>query len=223
MAMKRFIFFLSLFLMTTSAYTQAQDIEVFEKKDGNKNIVIARNTGKVSYLVTLKIEASGMDITPGMNVEAVVPGGYMKEMATLTPRPGAEWSYGYEVSFIEYIGELPKTPATSSTSTQPVPKGSAAAAINAPSTAESESASIIVYTQTGCGRCAFVKKEMKAKGIVFKEIDVNSGTPEVNTMWMQLREGGFTGDSVTMPVVKANGKLHYNIKDLAAFVHELEL
>jgi len=36
-----------------------------------------------------------------------------------------------------------------------------------------------------------------------------------------LRDGGFTGDSVTMPVVKVNGKLHYNIKDLTGFVNGL--
>ncbi len=215
--MKLLVSFLTLFLIATSGFTQPKDIEVFEKKDGNKNIVMARNVGKVSYLVTLTIEATGMDITPGIKVEAVVPAGYMKELATLEPRPGEGWSYGYEVSFIEYSGQLPKPSA------QAVPPAAAAAATTTTSSSEIADAPIIVYTQVGCGRCSFVKKEMKAKGITYKEVDVNSGTPEVNDMWMQLRQGGFTGDSVTMPVVKANGKLHYNIKDLAAFVNELQL
>lgn len=216
--MKLLVSFLTLFLISTSGFTQPKDIEVFEKKDGNKNIVMARNIGKVSYLVSLTIEATGMDITPGIKVEAVVPAGYMKELATLQPRPGESWSYGYEVSFTEYSGQMPK-PASS----QPVPEQSAAAVAAVASTSDLADAPIVLYTQVGCGRCSFVKKEMKAKGITYTEVDVNSGTPEVNDMWMQLRQGGFTGDSVTMPVVKANGKLHYNIKDLAAFVNELQL
>ena len=63
---------------------------------------------------------------------------------------------------------------------------------------------------------------MKAKGIVYEEVDVNSGSPDVINMWKQLRDGGFTGESVTMPVVKVNGKLHYNIKDLTGFVGSLK-
>jgi len=51
---------------------------------------------------------------------------------------------------------------------------------------------------------------------------VTSGVPEVNDMWMNLRHGGFSGESVTMPVVKLKGQLHYNIKDLQAFVNSVE-
>ena len=91
---------LCLVFLFGSICAQDQDIQIFEKKDGNKNIVVARNVGKVSYLVTVTINATGMDVTPSMEVEAVVPAGFMKEMATLTPRPGQAWSYGYDVSFV---------------------------------------------------------------------------------------------------------------------------
>ena len=106
-----------------NGFSQAQDIEVFEKKDGNKNIVIARNIGKVSYFVTVSITAKGMDVTPGMKVQAVVPAGYMKEMATLVPRPGEAWSYGYEISFMEYTGQtsIPSSSDETTGDTNPAP------------------------------------------------------------------------------------------------------
>ncbi len=213
---------LFLFLFTLG-FSQKNDIEVFEKKEGNKNLVFARNTGKVSYLVTLTINAKGMEVTPSMKVEAVIPAGYMKEMATLQPLPGESWSYGYDVTFMEYSGSLPKststTPDTSNTINS-VPSISSKTS-TPPQTGLSDAA-IIVYTQAGCGRCSFVKKEMKSKEIAFEEVDVNSGSPEANDMWVQLRNSGFTGTSVTMPVVRVNGKYHYNIKDLPGFVGKLE-
>ena len=207
-----------LFTFVLTGNSQKQDITIFEKKEGAKNIVVARNTGKVDYLVTLTINATGMDVSPGMKVEAVVPAGFMKEMATITPRPGESWSYGYDVSFIEHTGQSVKTTTqaerTEEKSTIPVP---------VPTTSPTGSEDvIIVYTQAGCGRCATVKRELTGRNIAFKEVDVNSGVPEVNTMWKELRDTGFTGNSVTMPVVKADGKLHYNIKDLMGFVNGLE-
>lgn len=210
-----------------SARAQQEDIEIFEKKDGSKNIVMARNTGKVSYLVTIKINAKGMDVSPGMAVEAVVPAGYMKEMATLVPRAGESWSYGYDVSYMEYTGQPEKTTTTTTQTNQEAPASDKAKVETVPATvavpkAATSTAAIILYSQAGCGRCAYVKKEMTAKGISFEEVDVNSGSPDAANMWKQLREGGFTGDSVTMPVVKVNGQLHYNIKDLAGFVNGLK-
>ncbi len=207
-------------LILTSGIAQQKDIEVFEKKDGNKNIVFARNTGKVSYLVTLNVTAQGMDVTPSTKVEAIVPAGFMKEMATIVPKPGEGWSYGYEVAFTEYAGEESKTTAPAKTE---APITSSPSIVKAPEIkSELSSAPIIVYTQAGCGRCSTVKKEMNAKGIAFVEVDVNGGSPEVPDMWKNLRDGGFTGNSVTMPVVKVNGKLHYNIKDLMGFVGGLK-
>lgn len=225
--MKLYSVLMAALLVFSSAIAQENDIEVFEKKEGNKNIVFARNTGKVDYLVSISITAKGMDVTPGIAVEAIVPAGYMKQLATLTPRPGEAWSYGYDVSFMEHTGQevkSPTSPATTPTA-QTGSTGSPSLGATPPPTSKAalSSAPIIVYTQVGCGRCSTVKKEMKAKGIVYEEVDVNSGSPEVNAMWKDLRDGGFTGDNVTMPVVKVNGKLHYNIKDLVGFVDGLKI
>jgi glutaredoxin len=62
---------------------------------------------------------------------------------------------------------------------------------------------------------------MNNKQIDFFEVDINDGSAEANNMWKLLRATGFTGTTVTMPVVKINGELHYNIKDLAGFVNDL--
>ena len=232
--MKLYTLLLATLLFSHSGFAQQKDIEVFEKKEGNKNIVVARNTSKTSYMVTVVINAKGMDVAPSTTVEAVIPGGYMKEMATLVPRPGEGWSYGYEVSFVEYTGELPKgdkspSPAsgikTSSSPTASPTSSQTGTAAKPPVTATPTNltaASIVVYSQAGCGRCSYVKKELNARGVKFVEIDVNSPSPEVNNMWQQLRDGGFDGDSVTMPVVRVDGQYHYNIKDLAGFVATLK-
>lgn len=230
--MKLYTFLLATLLFSHSGFAQQKDIEVFEKKDGNKNIVVARNTSKTSYMVTVVITATGMDVTPSTTVESVIPGGYMKEMATLVPRPGEGWSYGYEVSFVEYTGALPKSsPMASPTkgskpsataNTTPLNSPTVAKAPASPQETSLTSAPIVVYSQAGCGRCSFVKKDLTSRGVKFVEIDVNSPSPEVNNMWQKLRDGGFNGDSVTMPVVRVDGQYHYNIKDLPGFVATLK-
>jgi glutaredoxin len=231
--MKMYTFLLVALLISHRGFAQQKDIEVFEKKEGNKNIVVARNTSKTSYMVTVVINAKGMDVTPSTTVEAVIPGGYMKEMATLVPRPGEGWSYGYEVSFVEYSGTLPKSnttsaptqgsnPSTTTSTTSPSQTTTTSKVPVTPDQTSLTTAAIVVYSQAGCGRCSFVKKELDSKGVKYVEIDVNSPSPEINNMWQKLRDGGFDGNSITMPVVRVDGQYHYNIKDLAGFVAALK-
>jgi glutaredoxin len=220
--MKHCVLLLAVVLFSVSISAQENDIEIFEKKDGNKNIVIARNIGKVPYLVTLKIDAEGMIVSPGKEVEGIVPAGYMKELATLTPQPGVGWSYGYDVSFIEYVGQPASTPKNLSEEDSDQASQSAVEVPIPAASTDLSAAPIIVYTRDGCGRCSFVKKEMNKNQIEFEEVDINGGSDEANNMWKLLRETGFTGNTVTMPVVKINGELHYNIKDLAGFIEDIK-
>ena len=198
---------------------QQKDISVYEKKEGNTNIVIARNIGKVPYLVTLNIRATGMDVTPGLKAEAVVQPGYMKEVARLTPQPGVGWTYGYDVSYIQHVANTDQSPKTETAKGDE--KGVEAAPVA--EAAQIDPNLIIVYSKPGCGRCSFVKKGLNEKGVKYKEVDVTTTDPMVNEMWKNLRDGGFSGESVTMPVVKVNGKLHYNIKDLNKFLTDIHM
>lgn len=222
--MKSPVFLLLFTAFGCIASAQQQDVQVYEKKEGTKVLVMARNVGKVPYLVSVMIDAKGMDVSPSMKTEAVVPAGHIKEMATLQPRPGEAWSYGYEVSFMEYTGgALPPEPVIESNPTPTESKAQATTAAPSPSTATPLSnARIIVYTKPGCSRCEFVKKQMNELKIPYELVDVASASPEVNDMWMKLRQGGFTGDSVTMPVVRVDGKYHYDIKDLNKFISGLK-
>ncbi len=222
--MRLSILLFSFLFLSATLWAQGNDIEIFEKKEGNKNIVMARNIGKVSYKVTLTIEAEGMIVSPGIVVEGIVPAGYMKELATLEPQPGVSWSYGYEVSFIEYKGQ-PTTTGDKGAKSDLNQISQSAAEVPIPPVLATElsTAPIMVYTREGCGRCSFVKKELSKKQIEFEEVDVNSGSPEADNMWKLLRDSGFTGSTVTMPVVKINGELHYNIKDLSGFIEEIKL
>ncbi len=221
--MKLVFTILSCFLFIGLGISQ-KEIDVYEKKEGDKTLLIARNTGKADYTVKITITSEGMDVKPSSIVEATVPAGMMKEIATITPIPGQSWSYGYDVV---YSQTLKKTTATPLSNTAPSP--------STPATKESQGASktaavdpglstanIILYSKPGCGRCSFAKKQLTDLGIAFEEVNTQSESPEVNNMWTQLRNNGFKGGSVTMPVIRANGTYHYDIKDLSELINKLK-
>lgn len=214
---------IALFTLVTAFQISAQtkEIDVYEKKEGDKIIVMARNTSKSDYTVTVKINSEGMTVVPSSMVEAVVPAGKMKEMATLTPNPGEGWSYGFEVSYKQSTTKQtqPNTVAT----TPGVKKELAAEANpNREPVAALSDAAIVLYSKPGCSRCAFAKKQLDAKGIAYLEVDTQSDSPEVANMWTQLRSNGFKGGSVTMPVIRENGRYHYDIQDLQGFISKLK-
>ncbi len=208
------------------AFSQAKDIDVYEKKDGDKTIVIARNIGKTDYAVTVKITSEGMDVVPSSTIDAIVPAGMMKEMATITPRPGESWSYGFEVSYKPTSPKVTQVPAagTSRTTTTTAKQPTTVAAPQKPAAPEPKlsNANIVLYSKPGCSRCTLVKKQLTAKGIEFLEVNTQGDSPEVGNMWTQLRNNGFQGGSVTMPVVRENGQYHYNIQDLQGFVDKIK-
>lgn len=211
------------FMMTSSMFAQNKDVEVYEKKEGDKVIIVARNTGKAEYVVKVTITSQGMDVAPSPVVQATIPGGYMKELATIQPRPGEIWSYGYDVSIMQTVAKtVPKatdTPVAASTNTT----AELSTQINQkPKEASLSDAAIILYAKAGCGRCTFAKKQLNSLGIPYLEIDTKSNSPEVPNMWAQMRSQGFNGGSVTMPVIRVNGQYYYDIKDIEGFVAKLK-
>lgn len=205
--MKLLFSLLSLLFISIPTFTQAQDIQVYERKEGNKNIVVARNIGKIGYSVTIKVTSTGMKVTPSATVESELPAGTMKDMVTIEPIPGQTWSYSYEASYQELVANQPKetgSPAKPNLSASILPEET-----------------MIVYTKEGCGRCALVKKELATKGVAFAEVDINGQSPEVAHMWDQLRSTGYAGASITLPVVRVDGKYHYNIPDLKSFLTKI--
>lgn len=263
--MKSIISIFALFIIVNTAFGQKQDVDVFEKKEGNKVIVVARNTGKVEYAVTVNITSKGMDVLPASTVETKVGAGFMKEMATLTPRPGESWEYSYEVSISQTTSSNTVTPATTPTPAKSSQNTTTAKEIKSPTTnkantttpvntkdadpyvsnsntsttntrtttststtvpasasGELSKADLVVYTKPGCSRCEYVKKQLKVMGIPFEEYSTASSSPEINNMWAGIRSAGFTGGSVTMPVVRTKGKYFYNIPDMQGFVEKLK-
>ena len=153
--------FLSLFLISFIS-GQKPDVEVYEKKDGEKTILIARNTGEAEATVKVTITSQGMDVTPSSVVESMIPGGFMKEMAVLVPRKGELWSYSYDVSIRRTVSKPadpaspPSPPKSSAVSTS----GSTPQQLSAPAPKLSD-AEIILYAKPGCGRCTFAKKTIE--------------------------------------------------------------
>lgn len=220
--MKVFYITLVAFLFASASFAQKSDVEVYEKKDGNKTLIMARNTGTSEYKVKVTIKSEGMDVSPSSIVEVSLPGGFMKEMASVTPRAGELWSYSYDVAISRTVSKT--TTATPSptpeiqkqtTTTAAVPKTISASPVLS-------DASIILYAKPGCGRCTFAKKQLNNLGVAYEEVNTQSDSPEVSNMWSQLREQGFKGGSVTMPVIRVNGQYHYDIKDLESFIGKLK-
>ena len=219
------IFFLSLvaFLFASVSYAQNSEVEVYEKKEGDKTLIMARNIGKSEYKVKVTIKSEGMDVSPSSVVEVSLPAGFMKEMARVTPRPGELWSYSYDVAISRTVSKTTTTPA----STPDAPKQTTTATTTTtPKTVKASpilsDAAIILYAKPGCGRCTFAKKHLNNLGIAYEEVDTQSDSPEVPNMWTQLRNQGFKGGSVTMPVIRVNGQYHYDIKDLEGFIGKLK-
>ncbi len=183
---------------------------------------MARNTGKCDYKVKLTITSEGMDVAPSSEVEAVVPAGFMKEMATITPRPAEAWSYSYNVSITQLLTKTNPQASTPAANPPTIKNGTTTTPTSSVPKAAFSNAEIILYAKPGCGRCSFVRKKMDELNIQYLEIDAHSDSPEVNNMWAQMRSQGFPGGSVTMPVVRVNGKYHWDIKDLEGFVNNLK-
>ena len=112
------------------------------------------------------------------------------------------------------------TTTTGTTQTNVVTTGTQPKTISA--SPELSDASVILYAKAGCGRCTFAKKQLNALGISYEEVNTQSNSPEVPNMWAQMRNQGFKGGSITMPVIRVNGKYHYDIKDLESFISNLK-
>ena len=228
--MKTFsIIFIGLFI-SSFLYSQKQDVQVYEKKEGEKIIVVARNTGAIEYSVKVNITSEGMNVAPSPITEAVVPAGHMKEMATLSPIPGTIWSYSYDVTITKQATRPSSTTTTTITPpsdpTQPIQPTSTpktqTAQKTTPSTPALSDANIVLYSKPGCGRCTLARNRLTTLGIEFFEVNTHSDSPEAPNMWAQMRNQGFAGGSITMPVIRVSGKYHYDIKDLEGFISKLK-
>lgn len=208
------------FVITTNISAQKSDVEVYEKKDGEKTLIIARNTGKSEYLVKVNIKSEGMDVVPSSSVEVMLPGGFMKEIAIVTPRPGELWSYSYDVAISRTV--TASKPATAGTPEAPKQVSTTTSQPKSIPSPVLSDASVILYSKAGCGRCTLAKKQLNSLAISHEEVNTQSDSPEVSNMWSQLRTQGFKGGSVTMPVIRVNGQYHYDIKDLEGFINKLK-
>jgi glutaredoxin len=162
-----------------------------------------------------------MEVSPSAEVEAIVPAGFMKEMATIIPRPAEAWSYSYNVSITQLLTKAHAPTSTPAAHSSSGVNGTTSTPSSGTGNPALSNAEIILYAKPGCGRCSFVRKKMDALNIQYLEIDTHSDSPEVNNMWAQMRSQGFPGGTVTMPVVRVNGKFHWDIKDLESFVNNL--
>lgn len=77
-----------------------------------------------------------------------------------------------------------------------------------------------VYTQEGCGRCAYVVEQLTKSGVKFNEIDTEDEAKN-DLMWNKIWASDPKITEITMPVVVFNQKTYVNIPDLKVLCKEI--
>ena len=66
---------------------------------------------------------------------------------------------------------------------------------------------VIVYSIPSCPNCAAAKALLKRKGLKFEEFDVQADKAKQAEMAEKLKENGFEGSGIQLPVLDIEGKV----------------
>ena len=179
----------------------SQDVELEEEREVNGIKLYAKNNTADELEVLITVTYSGFTTDDKSPVSKVLNPNSKSLVFTLTAPAGVSCDYNVSVSYKKAKKAVEK-PTTQGRTTS----------------IQMNTAKINVFTQDGCGRCEYVVKYFKDMNIPFVELNTTIHDPNQQLMFEKLKEAGFSGNSVQMPVVWNNGKLEYNIKDLAKWV-----
>lgn len=180
----------------------SQDVELEEERAVNGIKLFAKNNTADELEVLITVTYTGFTTDDKSPVSKVLNPSSKSLVFTLTAPAGVSCDYNVSVSYKKAKKAVEKPTTTQGRTTS----------------IQMNTAKINVFTQDGCGRCEYVVKYFKDMNIPFVELNTTIHDPNQELMFEKLKEAGFTGNSVQMPVVWQNGKLDYNIKDLAKWV-----
>jgi glutaredoxin len=193
------LLFFSFFISATAQ----EEVEVYEKQDGNKVLLMAKNNLDEAVEVTLNVMYKGYttkDVFPKVIVlkekEEVI-------MTTLVIPPGTQCEYGTSVSY-KKVNKTQNKRITRTTGVQINP------------------VKVNVFTKDDCARCAFVIEQFEKNNVVFLELNTSIAPSNNELMFEKLKEAGYKDNQIQMPVVVHKGEVFYNIKDLKAFVEKFK-
>jgi glutaredoxin len=183
------ILFISIFSILN---TTAQNLQLTEKKSGNKISIICNNSSSKDFEITFTYNISGFNADRLSPVVQIVKAGGKLKIVTFTGIPGVSGTYKMGYSYKEIRG-----------GTLPV---SSAVAENMNG--------IHVFSKNGCSRCSYVLSDLKKSDVAFKDHNTDNSNTDDRLMWKMLYKAGFKGNSISMPVVVVDDKVYYNIPNL---------
>jgi glutaredoxin len=203
------LFFSFLLVVSSTLISQVREVEIvsIENKDGID--LYAKNNTRDTIEATVNVDIRGFKRTKGNNPATIklAPGAEVF-FSSLTIPAGVECEYQTSVSFKKSGPKIVREGGESMekrfTSIQMNP------------------VKVNVFTQDGCGRCAFLIKYLEDHKIPYTELNTSIHIPNQDLMFEQLEKAGFKNNTVTMPVVVHNGKTYYDIKDLQKFAGRLK-
>ncbi|MBK6365506.1 MAG: hypothetical protein IPL63_09980 [Saprospiraceae bacterium] len=175
-----------------------EDVEVFEKEEGNSTMLVGKNNLDEAVEITLKLTYSGFVTKDTFPLKKVLKAKEEITLVTLNKPPQTECEYSTSVSYKKVAN--------------------AGKRINRTTGIQINTTKINVFTRDDCARCKFVIDEFEKNKVVYLELNTTLAPSNKELMFEKLKEVGFKGNTVQMPVVVYNGEVFYNITDLQAFV-----
>ena len=199
--MKHVLSLLLLFIIPLSVFSQ-DEVEVFQKEDGNKTMIVGKNNIDEAIEITLEVSFKGFNTEDVFPKKIILQGKEEKTLATLFCPPKTACEYGTSISYKKV--NKPNKKVTRTTGVQINPT------------------KVNVFTKDDCARCAYVIEAFEKNKVVFLELNTTIAPSNNDLMFEKLKEAGYTKNNIQMPVVVHEGKVYYNISDLKSFVEKFK-
>lgn len=197
--MKPFLFVLFLVAVFSTAFSQ-EEVEVFQKENGNQTFIVGKNNIDEPVEITLEVASKGFTTNDVFPKKIVLQGKEEKTLASLTCPAKTACEYGTSISYKKVNKPTKRVTRTTGVQINPT--------------------KVNVFTKDDCARCAFVIREFEKNKVVFLELNTTLAPSNNELMFEKLKEAGYKEDTIQMPVVVHEGKVYYNIQDLKAFTQK---
>jgi len=176
----------------------AQGLSFSERQVGDAKIIVCKNNSNKDFEVSLTYSCTGHTANYASPVKQTITAYSEIEVLILTPIKGVSGSCQMNYTYTEIRKSRAKeSPAYNYDG-------------------------ITVFGKNHCPRCDYFITELRNKNVVFQELNIDTYQADNDLMWDKLKEAGFSGNSITTPVVISNNKVYYNVQDLDALLGKLK-
>ena len=199
--MLRFILGFIFIFSTQLAMTQ-DEVEVYQKEEGNKILIMGKNNISEEVEVNINIDYKGYRTDDVYPKKVSLKGGEEMVLTTLTAPPATACEYSISLSYKKLKSGNKKITRTTGVQINPM--------------------KVNVFTRDGCARCEFVIESFEKNKVVHLELNTTIAPDNMDLMFSKLKEAGYHAKEVQMPVVVYKDKVYYNIDDLKTFVQQFK-